>query len=97
MSAAIPAIVLGGTGYVAGELMRLLSTHPVFDLAAVASDSQNTVASNGNCPGTWLYRVHCVNVPIKKHTCGAHPVLLDSVGDGAVVKWMYSRQRWRSS
>lgn len=40
MSAAIPAIVLGGTGYVAGELMRLLSTHPVFDLAAVASDSQ---------------------------------------------------------
>ncbi len=40
MNDRIPAIVLGGTGYVAGELMRLLSTHPVFDLTAVASDSQ---------------------------------------------------------
>ena len=36
----IPAIVLGGTGYVAGELLRLLATHPYLDLAAVASDSQ---------------------------------------------------------
>ena len=40
MSARTPAIVLGGTGYVAGELLRLLATHPHFDLAAVASDSQ---------------------------------------------------------
>jgi len=29
MSPRIPAIVLGGTGYVAGELLRLLATHPV--------------------------------------------------------------------
>ena len=40
MTTRIPAIVLGGTGYVAGELLRLLATHPYFDLAAVASDSQ---------------------------------------------------------
>ena len=40
MSPRIPAIVLGGTGYVAGELLRLLATHPHLDLAAVASDSQ---------------------------------------------------------
>jgi N-acetyl-gamma-glutamyl-phosphate reductase len=40
MTARTPAIVLGGTGYVAGELLRLLATHPYFDLAAVASDSQ---------------------------------------------------------
>jgi N-acetyl-gamma-glutamyl-phosphate reductase len=40
MTARIPAIVLGGTGYVAGELVRLLATHPYLDLAAVASDSQ---------------------------------------------------------
>jgi N-acetyl-gamma-glutamyl-phosphate reductase len=40
MSARIPAIVLGGTGYVAGELLRLLAAHPYLDLAAVASDSQ---------------------------------------------------------
>ncbi len=40
MSARTPAIVLGGTGYVAGELLRLLCAHPWFDLAAIASDSQ---------------------------------------------------------
>ncbi len=40
MTARVPAIVLGGTGYVAGELLRLLATHPYFDLAAVASESQ---------------------------------------------------------
>ncbi|MGH8325747.1 MAG: N-acetyl-gamma-glutamyl-phosphate reductase [Steroidobacteraceae bacterium] len=37
---AIPTIVLGGTGYVAGELLRLLAGHPRFELAAVMSDSQ---------------------------------------------------------
>jgi N-acetyl-gamma-glutamyl-phosphate reductase len=40
MMARVPAIVLGGTGYVAGELLRLLAGHPYLDLAAVASDSQ---------------------------------------------------------
>ena len=40
MSTPIPAIVLGGTGYVAGELLRLLAGHPQFALAAVMSDSQ---------------------------------------------------------
>lgn len=40
MNTAIPAIVLGGTGYVAGELLRLLAGHPNFQLAGVMSDSQ---------------------------------------------------------
>jgi N-acetyl-gamma-glutamyl-phosphate reductase common form len=40
MSVQIPAVVLGGTGYVAGELLRLLHAHPHFTLAAVMSDSQ---------------------------------------------------------
>jgi len=40
VSARIPAVVLGGTGYVAGELLRLIATHPRFELAAVMSDSQ---------------------------------------------------------
>jgi N-acetyl-gamma-glutamyl-phosphate reductase common form len=39
MSAQIPAVVLGGTGYVAGELLRLLAAHPRFSLAAVMSES----------------------------------------------------------
>lgn len=40
MNARTPAIVLGGSGYVAGELLRLLAAHPQLELAAVASDSQ---------------------------------------------------------
>jgi N-acetyl-gamma-glutamyl-phosphate reductase len=35
-----PAIVLGGTGYVAGELLRLIAGHPQLRVAAVLSDSQ---------------------------------------------------------
>ena len=37
---ATPAIVLGGTGYVAGELLRLIAEHPQLDVAAILSDSQ---------------------------------------------------------
>ena len=40
MSAPTPAIILGGTGYVAGELLRLVLGHPRLALAAIASDSQ---------------------------------------------------------
>ncbi len=43
MSAAttpIPTIVLGGTGYVAGELLRLIAGHPQLELAGILSDSQ---------------------------------------------------------
>ena len=40
MSERIPAIILGGTGYVAGELLRLTLAHPRLELAAIASDSQ---------------------------------------------------------
>ncbi len=36
----IGALVLGGTGYVAGELLRLLAGHPHFELRGVLSDSQ---------------------------------------------------------
>src|SRR5215831_18039478 len=36
----IPTIVLGGTGYVAGELLRLIAGHPNLKLVAALSDSQ---------------------------------------------------------
>jgi N-acetyl-gamma-glutamyl-phosphate reductase common form len=39
-TAQIPTVVLGGTGYVAGELLRLIAGHPHFGLAAILSDSQ---------------------------------------------------------
>lgn len=44
-SPTIPALVLGGTGYVAGELLRLLASHPAFGPVTIVSDSR---------PGTTL-------------------------------------------
>lgn len=43
----IPTIILGASGYVAGELFRLLSAHPHLDLIAAVSESQagNTLES----------------------------------------------------
>ena len=40
MSDTIQSVVLGATGYVGGELLRLLSGHPTFSLAAAVSESQ---------------------------------------------------------
>ncbi len=40
MTSAISAVVLGASGYVGGEFLRLLAVHPVFELAAAVSDSQ---------------------------------------------------------
>ena len=40
MNGSTPAIVLGGTGYVAGELLRLIAGHPQLFVAAILSDSQ---------------------------------------------------------
>ena len=34
----VPTIVLGGTGYVAGELLRLIAAHPQLELAGAMSD-----------------------------------------------------------
>jgi N-acetyl-gamma-glutamyl-phosphate reductase len=50
MSATTPAIVLGGTGYVAGELLRLIAGHPQLEVAAVLSDSQPGASVAGAFP-----------------------------------------------
>jgi N-acetyl-gamma-glutamyl-phosphate reductase common form len=39
-AAAIPTIVLGGSGYVAGEFLRLIAGHPQLSLGGVVSTSQ---------------------------------------------------------
>ncbi len=39
MSERTPAYVLGGTGYVAGELLRLIAGHPRFELGGILSES----------------------------------------------------------
>ena len=40
MTDRIPALIIGGTGYVAGELLRLVGQHPGLTLAGVSSESQ---------------------------------------------------------
>ena len=40
MSNRTPALIVGGTGYVAGELVRLVAQHPQLELAGVSSESQ---------------------------------------------------------
>ncbi len=40
MNAPVPTLVLGGTGYVAGELLRLVAGHPYLHLVAAVSDSR---------------------------------------------------------
>jgi N-acetyl-gamma-glutamyl-phosphate reductase common form len=55
MSAPVPAIVLGGTGYVAGELLRLLAGHPYLPVAAVLSDSR----SGGGVEGAFPHLAGC--------------------------------------
>ena len=39
-SVPVPAVILGGSGYVAGELLRLVLGHPQLSLAGVMSESQ---------------------------------------------------------
>ena len=50
MNGAAPAVILGGTGYVAGELLRLLAANPRMSVAAVLSDSQPGAAVGGAFP-----------------------------------------------
>ncbi|HUE09434.1 MAG TPA: N-acetyl-gamma-glutamyl-phosphate reductase [Steroidobacteraceae bacterium] len=50
MSVRTPAIVLGGTGYVAGELLRLIAGHPRLELAGILSDSQPGAAVGAAFP-----------------------------------------------
>lgn len=39
MSSSIPAVIIGASGYVGGELLRLIAGHPNFELKAAVSDS----------------------------------------------------------
>jgi N-acetyl-gamma-glutamyl-phosphate reductase len=64
MSEKIQAVVLGGTGYVGGELLRLLSAHPQFEVAAAVSESRNgepiaaTFANLAHAVGDQCYVSH---------------------------------------
>ena len=57
----IPAVVLGGTGYVAGELLRLLAGHPTLSLAGLR-DYRLTHLLNILILGTGLGTVNAYNL-----------------------------------
>lgn len=50
MSPRIPALIIGGTGYVAGEFLRLVGQHPGLTLAGVSSESQAGTAVSAAFP-----------------------------------------------
>ena len=67
----VPAAVIGATGYVGGELLRLIAGHPLFDLFAAVSESRAGEAVGDTFPhlaaalgdtrfaahGAWLDRI----------------------------------------
>lgn len=62
MSLPHPVAVLGGTGYVAGEFLRLLAGHPQLELVAVSSDSragQPVGATFPNLASAWADTRYC--------------------------------------
>jgi N-acetyl-gamma-glutamyl-phosphate reductase common form len=68
----IPAVVLGGTGYVAGELVRLLAAHPHFRLAAIMSDSQPgepVAAAFPHLANTYPQERFCSEDEVRKLLC----------------------------
>ena len=50
MSDRIAAVILGAGGYVGGELLRLIATHPRFELAAAVSESRGGTAIGATFP-----------------------------------------------
>ncbi len=75
MSAPIPTAVLGATGYVGGELLRLTAVHPEFQLAAAVSESragQPIAATFAHLAAVYADR-----------SFAAHEDWLDTIDDGA--------------
>ena len=71
----IPAVIIGASGYVGGELLRLVAGHPEFELKAAVSDS-----SAGQPVGA-LFR-H-LGTALSGHSFVAHSEWLDHVDDNS--------------
>jgi N-acetyl-gamma-glutamyl-phosphate reductase common form len=75
MSASIQAVVLGATGYVGGELLRLIAAHPQFEFAAAVSESRGGQAIANTFP-----HLACVYADTNFH---AHESWLGEIDKGA--------------
>jgi N-acetyl-gamma-glutamyl-phosphate reductase common form len=83
----IPAVVLGATGYVGGELLRLIHLHPTFELSAAVSESRGGDAIGAVFPhlgGAWPDR--CFSKPgdwVKALDRGSDLALFSAAPHGA--------------
>ncbi len=71
----VPAVVLGATGYVGGELLRLIATHPLFDLVAAVSESR----AGERIPDTFPH----LATPFDDAEFAAHDAWLERVPKGS--------------
>ncbi len=74
MTTAIDAVVLGASGYVGGELLRLIAAHPTFRLAAAVSESRAGTPVSGLFPSL----SHCY----AERTFTAIASAVDEIADG---------------
>ncbi len=78
--AKLPVVLLGGTGYVAGELLRLIAAHPHLELKGVLSDSQ---------PGESVAKAFPHLAPVYPHlkfsSLEAISATVASLGESAIV------------
>lgn len=79
MSAPIPAVVLGATGYVGGELLRLIASHPNFELTAAVSERCSGQAIAATFPH--LYGAYSHEQFVAHAECLAN---IDNGGDVAI-------------
>ena len=75
MSADIQAVVLGATGYVGGELLRLISMHPNFQMAAAVSESR----AGGAIPAAFPH----LSANYGNKSFVSHKACLDAVDSGS--------------
>lgn len=74
MNASIPTAVLGATGYVSGEILRLIAGHPTLELVAAVSDS---------CAGRPIAETFPHLGPVYRGTFVSHETWIDAFDAGS--------------
>lgn len=85
-----PVIVLGGSGYVAGELLRIIAQHPQLELAGAVSSSQPGEpigAAFGHLAGAYAGQSFVsLDAAIERLAGAEHSVLLSAAPHGAAAQ-----------